>query len=475
MTKSTANRQRAGGKRSRTGCRTCRARHIKCDETARACTNCTSTGRSCDGYELYRLPANRNRQRTVTVPRALPPNSRRMTSDELRCFSYFQQYTAPYLEFVESMLWQRLVLQMSQAEPAVFHAIIALSAIHQAYEAKGMTPNTTVQTHTSRNVPWQQFALEQASQSFAHLSRRHAPRDPQLRETTLLCCLLFVLCDLLQGQYEHAFQHLHSGVSILQQPSDARFPSPPAVQESLVRAFEHLDIQCAHFRVRSPSLLCADEELQSLKHSIVFRSVHEAHQAFDQLLARLFCLANSSNSGADGQIAPGDYMFHQKRVHLWSQTEQVTRSFNAFRQQYYTDLSRQDQQAADLLYIHLFMLPRTPKGYLLNGRREPSVSTSRSLLFLTEAFLRKYPKRPSFLVNAGVIPPLLNVALYSPDYGLRWRAIEVLRSWSHREGPWDSVSAAQMAVDAMSTGSLAEDPGDIGPANHVSYFPAADK
>lgn len=36
----------------RTGCRTCKIRRKKCDETKPACHRCTSTGRKCDGYPL---------------------------------------------------------------------------------------------------------------------------------------------------------------------------------------------------------------------------------------------------------------------------------------------------------------------------------------------------------------------------------------------------------------------------------------
>ncbi|KGO52607.1 hypothetical protein PEX1_046290 [Penicillium expansum] len=37
--------------KSRLGCKTCKIRHKKCDETHPACFECTSTGRECDGYE----------------------------------------------------------------------------------------------------------------------------------------------------------------------------------------------------------------------------------------------------------------------------------------------------------------------------------------------------------------------------------------------------------------------------------------
>ncbi|KAA8644043.1 uncharacterized protein ATNIH1004_008240 [Aspergillus tanneri] len=39
-----------------------------------------------------------------------------------------------------------------------------------------------------------------------------------LREVTLLCCLLFVLLDMLQGHRNYAFGHLQSGAQMLKCP-----------------------------------------------------------------------------------------------------------------------------------------------------------------------------------------------------------------------------------------------------------------
>ncbi|KAK5203021.1 hypothetical protein LTR41_011245 [Exophiala xenobiotica] len=44
-------RQRKTKGRTYTGCWTCRARHLKCDETRPHCTRCTSSGRICEGYD----------------------------------------------------------------------------------------------------------------------------------------------------------------------------------------------------------------------------------------------------------------------------------------------------------------------------------------------------------------------------------------------------------------------------------------
>jgi len=43
-------RTRNCGRKVRTGCVTCKTRHVKCDEQKPRCQRCVSTGRQCDGY-----------------------------------------------------------------------------------------------------------------------------------------------------------------------------------------------------------------------------------------------------------------------------------------------------------------------------------------------------------------------------------------------------------------------------------------
>ncbi|KAE8415963.1 hypothetical protein BDV36DRAFT_261574 [Aspergillus pseudocaelatus] len=58
-----------------------------------------------------------------------------MTSDDRRCYSYFQFHVAPEIASFTSLLWRKLVLQMTEAEPAVLHVVIVLSAISQSVSA----------------------------------------------------------------------------------------------------------------------------------------------------------------------------------------------------------------------------------------------------------------------------------------------------------------------------------------------------
>lgn len=63
--------------------------------------------------------------------------------------------------------------------------------------------------------------------------------------------------------------------------------------------------------------------------------------------------------------------------------------------------------------------------------------------------MTKFPERPSFTVENGVIPLSYLAAMLGYDYRIRWRAIDLLRSWPHREGPFDSNWCASLAEEAL--------------------------
>lgn len=57
------------GKRVRTGCLTCRERHLKCDEAVPDCMNCRKRGRECKrGVRLNFLDVNLHRPAAIPSP-----------------------------------------------------------------------------------------------------------------------------------------------------------------------------------------------------------------------------------------------------------------------------------------------------------------------------------------------------------------------------------------------------------------------
>ncbi|KAL4905229.1 hypothetical protein BDW74DRAFT_153267 [Aspergillus multicolor] len=453
-------------KRSRTGCRTCRARHIKCDETPVACRNCSSSGRQCDGYDAQRLPPKlktllkRTTNSYISASGLVVGHDWPMTSDERRCISYFQFHTVPtLLEFFDSTLWQKLVLQLSRSEPPVYHAIVALSAIHHNSEANGMPLATPV--NRSQN-PWHQFAQDQLARSINLLNQRRTSQDPRLREVILVCCLLFVLADLLRGLYENAFAHLRSGLRIVKDLPTTSGVEPSLCQtldkECIIAAFAHLDILAAHYDRTFP-ILRVNDRMPLPSAPEPFSTLAEARIAFNALLGVSYKFSAPCMGMTEEQVME-HYVTLQARQHeVWWQMNEFAQSFQQFYTSAYETLTPKEQRGADIINLHLVSLPVCLQSCLL-GKNYAALAhytaDLKKVCTLTEQIMEKFPERPSFTVEAGVLPPLYLAAILCVDCGTRWRAIGLLRSWPHREGPFDSNWLASLAEEALRLDLLAQ-------------------
>ncbi|RAK97952.1 Zn(II)2Cys6 transcription factor domain-containing protein [Aspergillus ibericus CBS 121593] len=436
-------RRKSNGTRSRTGCRTCRVRRIKCDETPGKCNNCTSTGRSC-AYDMHRLPRAAAGQGLDNKIICQVADGFRwaMTSDERRCFSHFQHFTIPsLLELFDSALWRNLVLQISYSEPAVYHAAVALSAIHQDVEQWGMP----LPGQTRQNV-WQKFALEQSARSYGILSKRNAS-DPRLREIMLLCCLLYSLLELLQGQYERACRHLQGGLRILKEikvqkqlADDTESP----VEKCLVAAFVQLDIQSTYYGVHGP-VLCVDTELGKYQWQLnqpeMFSTLLEARQAIEPLVSGVFRFTSESWPLSAADVARDYDSLLPRQERLLSQLNLYADLFSPFYFGSYAGLSYREQRGADIIYILHRCLTLSVKTCLL--AKDPAVLDCytpeyQEALYLVEALLYKYPERPTFTLDVGILPTLYLISFKCYDVRVRLRAIEALQHWPHREGLFES-------------------------------------
>ncbi|KAJ0423213.1 hypothetical protein BJY00DRAFT_310341 [Aspergillus carlsbadensis] len=465
-----ATRVRASGKRSRTGCRTCRVRRVKCDETPVACQNCTSTGRQCDGYDAQRLPRDRKSAADRSKPArahalTLQDNVDRtitwaMTSDERQCFAYFHGHTLPtLLQFFDSTLWQKHVLQLARYEPPVYHAIVALSAIHRNSESNGMQLATPASIRA--DDAWHQFAQDQLGRSVTLLNRRWTSQDPSLREVILVCCLLFILADLLRGRYDDAFQHLRGGLCILKelQASGDASNAFVLVEESVVAAFGHLDILASHYDRTFPILApCTNAGfMQYVSYgdqysATQFCSLREVRAAFDVMLRKSYGFASRFLGISEEEIALNYEALHSEQHDVWSQVEEFKRGFEPFYAANYDCLTAKEQRGLDIIRIHLLSIPVGLKSLLL-GRNRAAVAyytaDLETVCAMVEEVMLRFTERPSMTLENGVLAPLFHCATLCPDYNVRWWALELLRSWPHREGPFDSNWIAYLSEEGF--------------------------
>ncbi|OOF93640.1 hypothetical protein ASPCADRAFT_173539 [Aspergillus carbonarius ITEM 5010] len=448
----TPRRNKARGTRSRTGCRTCRTdevplpsiRRIKCDESPGQCNNCLSANWKCDGYDPHRLPRG-------SSSRLRDMGSRigwSMTVDEHRCFSYFQFHSIANLtRFFDSPLWQQLVLQLSHSDPAVFHAVTMLSAAHQESEAHGMQ----ISEGTHRLSQWYYFSLQESTRAIGLLNKRRDSRDPQLRQVILVCCLLFILSEVLLGHWDIAFTHLRSGLHILKE-LESHNQLESEVEPSLVAVFRRLDIQSSLYGAEGPVLSLKYESSRQL-----FQASFEGFTSFTQVREELANLVEYGVplfagtrclSSLDVEAASESIYLVQGR--LLGSFAQFAEHFKLFRKRHYQKFSEKERGGLDiveLIYLgHILAL----KILLLDGPVPKHFIPD--FLVVLQAHEKKIDqlRRCSGLVmDHVIIANVYLVATRCPDPGIRLRAIYLLQSWPHYEGLHSSIVAALMAFQAL--------------------------
>jgi hypothetical protein len=127
-------------------------------------------------------------------------------------------------------MWQELVLRAAQIEPAVFHAVVAFSAVHADYEmSSGMEQQQARSDHL-----WQRFAIDQCGRAYQRLGLRSASHDPVLLDVTLVCCVLFMMVDMMRGQSDTALIHLKHGLQILHETRHSTVSAASAAFHSML-------------------------------------------------------------------------------------------------------------------------------------------------------------------------------------------------------------------------------------------------
>ncbi|OJJ71635.1 hypothetical protein ASPBRDRAFT_42993 [Aspergillus brasiliensis CBS 101740] len=475
-------RRRHYAPRSRTGCRTCRARRIKCDETPGACKNCTSTGRTCDGYDFARLPRVSGRLPNDTSPPnfQLRANLPGMSSDERRCFTYFQTHTVPRMVgFFDSELWQRLALQMSQAETAVCHAVVALGALHQDIEARGM-PLQKIDLDRNDH---HRFALEQYSKAIAAIQKRLQSNDPQARLAVLMCCVAFIFFEFLQGNRGKAFAHLQNGLHVLanHKGDEARTLVMSKVlqpvrestaERALLRAFAQLDAQSAHFRVSgSVTTLGAQNgylNTDILNQGFDFQSLEDVKDKLDPLGSVIFrfrttCRPLLRNPLTD--VLQLSVEHHKLRTQLMKHIS----AFEAFSAKFHASkMTAKEARSMDMIRLHHIVLMVDLETMLSLSELvyDYFLPQFRTFVDLCERIINsmraEYGKDLSKIVtDMGIIPPLGWTSLRCRDFPTRQRALSLLDSWPHCEGPYDSRFFATLACQVVAIESEGEVAGFI--------------
>ncbi|KAL4903235.1 hypothetical protein BDW74DRAFT_180101 [Aspergillus multicolor] len=411
-----------------------RIRHMKCDESPGQCQNCIAAGWECEGYDLAQLPKERTRSEIVTL--SAQPGlalAMAMTCDEQRSFSYFQHHSIVNLTALwVSPLWQQHVLQMCHSDRAVFHAVNMLSAAHQASELCNMR----FQEGLSQSYRVYEFSLQQSVRAISLLNQRLSSNDPALRQVVLLCCLMFVLSDVLLGRYESARAHLQCGLRIIKESERTNLIS--RVEPSLVAAFRRFDFQTALYPT-GEQVLCSNNP----------PLVHD-RPALAELLGSGMAYITSCLGLSDMNFLANYAFLFLEQARNGSQLSQTTRQLDVFCRQRLPMIGAQGSRSLDLLQIFLIGQAFCLKASRTSGSL-PGDLLEETLIVLKfhEAFIARYPDLPMFTADHGVITTMYVIATRAPTLNVGLRALNVLRAWPHYEGLLNSRFVAEIAVRAL--------------------------
>lgn len=176
---------------------------------------------------------------------------------ERRALEYFKTRSAPsFSGHFDAEFWSRIVLQIGQSEPAIWHAMVALGALNEQRDrqtkkmpVKAMlvtdpmgadVPRLPVQPQ--ENDP---LALVHYNKAISHLSERMRSATSDTTDIALLACILFVAVEMLRGDDCPAMKHVTSGMGIAignLNNRDGPYSQLQTMRESVLPFFDRLEL-----------------------------------------------------------------------------------------------------------------------------------------------------------------------------------------------------------------------------------------
>ncbi|KAF8858401.1 hypothetical protein BDZ45DRAFT_674003 [Acephala macrosclerotiorum] len=499
--KAGTKRRRTVIRRSRNGCITCKKRKVRCDETKPFCIRCDKYGIRCDGYST---PAP---QPVPTGPKPLLPKGHFSTKShfltstifrqlfrneqEYRYFTVFCSSTSHHLSsHFSSSLWQKLILQASQSEAVVRHAVIALGALINKSNSNSPFSETTL---SRRQFAFQQYHLS-VSLLRAQISTSHSLVPPTQLRTTLLACLLFATFETYNGYISTATTQIYSGVRLLSdwqtsqthlttKVTSIRSPRPLVIEDELIHAFSELETEA----------MCRHDERPA--------ELHEAHRYYGQMSIDTMPSSFSDLKEARAYLV----LISQRALHLTAWMKQKSNGALGLRSPEVFEAQEATQEAIERMgkecdrweaaFEKVWREKREGKGamalraqYLMSigwkKAMEPgrgafygdNTELLREIVDLSRKVLApdKDDENPhsGFGFEGGVLTGLRTVGFVFRHRKLRREAVELLLERPWKEGLWDSYmlgKAMEWLADLEDEG-LSEDEEHVPEENVVKDF-----
>ncbi|KAH7234637.1 uncharacterized protein BKA55DRAFT_579225 [Fusarium redolens] len=456
-----------GGKkptRSKSGCRTCKIRRIKCDEGRPGCLRCSSTGRVCDGYGIWdsklRLPSTTGSLYQPISPSCLFSRNK----STLSSFAWFTTRARKKIPGIfASDFWNTLILQVSAQETAVLHSLVALASAHK----RGMlSPHDGL---SESGVPDNEsFMLQHYNAAIMQLRHHLTVGDKKSVRVVAISCLIFICLEFLRGNMKTGANHLQNGLNLLpllNSQSDVEKGTlvlkahNESVEDAVTEAFLRLYVYSASFH-RFPqklSILAQDSAFDRQTHA--FATIGVARQHLDELVNRVYRLESDVRHLQTIRHPITNTMLQEQR-HIQKDLDCWLRLYKHSYAKLVNDSSAESLPLT-LLHIHHTMA-NVMAGTCLTPADELSYdlfnSSFASIVILAQHLLGAAAsvmaadissgactEKFSFSADMGIILPLYYIILKSRCPKIRRRALKLLIPVSHQEGIWNGPLASSIA------------------------------
>ncbi|KAH6666354.1 C6 zinc finger domain protein [Halenospora varia] len=460
----------------KSGCRTCKSRKVKCDEGRPACYRCVSSGRNCDGYGIWggggnvHGPQQRSqglqdnpRDHSIHLPVSIIPSG----AEERLGFEWFKCRTATKLpgSFI-SGFWTTLVFQASFSEPAILHAILALSSIH-----RNSSTNVENGVEKRNNIPLDEnehFALRSYVKAISYLQPHFSTTNRASLRVALITCVVFIYLELLRGHFQTAQIHFHSGLRILEEmeflsrETDGILRLNPCRQSAddwILEAFSRLHLQIELFKHSFQHPYIALQLAEPRTPYLSFHSINEVWQGIERLLNKVFHLTHQRRRKLELLQDSRELIDQQECVRV--ELARWLAIFEGFRKGREGHASTDEKKCYQLLSTYHTMTsimadtclwPSDELAYDLHTNKFVLLIDQLATLWRTTSMSTSFRSPPTHImdmpksiIDMGWVPPLFYAAVRCRVHRVRTQAARLLECTSHREGIWDSRIALCIA------------------------------
>lgn len=473
--------QRARKPKVRTGCVTCKIRHVKCDETKPTCKRCFTFGVKCDGYDKVPwkfVPAKiLPKPASSCLEHHLSPGIRFQNEKDFQYFQMFQYKISDELSAgFDPSLWNQIVLQMSASQP-ILQLIIATAAIQKS--KRPLDSGELKHFH-------HQYALRTYGSAIQGIRKLlQNPHQYSLR-IALVASLLIYCVESMIGEHSRAITNIKTTIGLMSnqlmakfRPDSERIYPDSQIEEKLLVKFRQLGrptVTNQSQTVAAPFTPGSNVDFMSTLYNRnlyipkKFPNVDDARSTLEQIryltilnyrvekISNLFPLRVSDE--LKSRLADWNHSFAP--LFKYSQTEAGIGSFVSAMtlaiQAYTVDLifcgPRQPSVTVFSLQdtiIGIFAFATGYQSSVAPSRiHSQALSNMQSVLNLCHSLIDHPRFFKSFVCDVGIIPCVWSILLMSPDREMRLDALQILHKMKPRvEGAYNSTYIAEAGEHAI--------------------------